>query len=112
MESYARWSIHYTEDEKDDDESLTTPTSASSSSSDTPEFYEGLLLAVLFHKLETFFENSFTTNLRLTSVLARLCYCPHPLVHAYLLDPGVAIKSSTRHLIWILRKVMVSFGKT
>jgi hypothetical protein len=62
-------------------------------------FYEGLFLALLFTKLECIFENSLSTNLRLTSVLARLAACPHPVLHNYLLDPRGPHAKGVRRLL-------------
>lgn len=76
-------------------------------SSDTIEFNEGPFLSSLLTKLEGMFENSFQENLQLTQIIASLAYCPHPQLHAYLLDPDFPHRIPERSLIGILQKLWV-----
>ena len=62
-------------------------TDAASSSSTTAPFFEGLFLSTLCNKLESLYENSFATNLKLSSVLSKLSYCPSPVLHDFLFNP-------------------------
>jgi len=73
-----------------------TPTTnpASSHSPSQHPFYEGLFLSTLFNKLDSLYENSFATNLKLTAVLSTLAYCPHPVLHQFMFNPRVKIRKS------------------
>jgi hypothetical protein len=64
--------------------SPSTSSASSPSSSPPPPFFEGLFLSTLLNKLESLYDNSFATNLRLTAVLAKLAYCPAPALHHFL----------------------------
>jgi hypothetical protein len=48
-------------------------------------FYPGLFVSNLFDRLQNLYSNPFPINLALTGVLAKLCYSPHPIAHAYVL---------------------------
>jgi hypothetical protein len=69
------------------------------------DYYEGLFLATLLNKLDNFYDNAFKTNLRLTSVLARLAYCPHPVLHLYLYEPALPVCKGVRLLLTLLSEV-------
>ena len=45
-------------------------------------FYPGLFVSNLFDRLQNMHSQPFAVNLALTGVLAKLCYCPHPIAHA------------------------------
>ena len=64
---------------------------AAPSASGPVPFYEGLFLSTLLNKLESLYENSFATNLKLTSVLAKLSYCPNPTLHYFLFNPDIRL---------------------
>eukprot|EP01006_Ploeotia_vitrea_P036041 TRINITY_DN65959_c7_g2_i1.p1 TRINITY_DN65959_c7_g2~~TRINITY_DN65959_c7_g2_i1.p1 ORF type:complete len:820 (-),score=468.45 TRINITY_DN65959_c7_g2_i1:757-2856(-) len=68
-------------------------------------YYEGLFMNTLLNKVMTWFQNSFSINLRLTSVLSKLAYCPHPLLHSFMLDPRLPVDNSTRLLLPLLSQV-------
>jgi hypothetical protein len=74
----------------------TTTSSSTTAAAADDEWYEGLFMSTLLNKLETLMDNSFRTNLRLTSVFAKLAFCPHPLLNNYLLDPSIPVRASVR----------------
>lgn len=50
-------------------------------------FFDGVFLRTILNKLESLYDNTFSTNLRLTNILAKLAYCPHPIIHQLLFQP-------------------------
>jgi hypothetical protein len=59
-------------------------------------FYPGLFMTNLMDRLVQLHSNKFEINLALTGVLAKLCLCPSPLLHAYLFEPAQSSRSVPR----------------
>lgn len=72
-------------------------------------FYPGLFMTNLFDRLVQLHSNTFEINLALTGVLAKLCYCPSPLLHAYMFEPALSTRSAPQQVTFfrILAKVFV-----
>eukprot|EP00455_Lapot_gusevi_P050270 TRINITY_DN7255_c0_g1_i5.p1 TRINITY_DN7255_c0_g1~~TRINITY_DN7255_c0_g1_i5.p1 ORF type:complete len:771 (-),score=194.80 TRINITY_DN7255_c0_g1_i5:178-2490(-) len=73
--------------------------------SEGDHFEGGAFLQLLFHRLGHLHHQPFALNLALTSVLAHLAHCPHPLLHAFLLDPNLPTLPHTPHLLALLQQV-------
>ena len=61
-------------------------------------FYPGLFVSNLFDRLQNMHSNPFAINLALTGILAKMCYCPHPIAHAYVSVCERAELTPTDHL--------------
>jgi Retinoic acid induced 16-like protein/Family of unknown function (DUF5917) len=89
-------------EEKDDAVEEEEQSQSQDQSDEQQEFYEGLFLATLFRRLESVVENSFEVNLRVTSILSKLCHCPHPMLHSFTLSPSLKVQSDVRTLLFVL----------
>jgi hypothetical protein len=72
------------------------------SSEGSDDFEESAFMYYLLNKLEQFYSNSFEANMLLTSVIAKVAYCPDNLLHSYLFDPALPTVSSCRKLMVVL----------
>ncbi len=87
--------------------------SASASSPSAPPtdevpFFEGMFLRTLLLRLSALHTNPFAVNLAVTGLLAKLCYCPHPAVHAYLFDPTLYARMGALYVLgWAFGFVFV-----
>eukprot|EP00697_Spironema_sp_BW2_P002882 gnl/Spiro4/13850_TR7395_c0_g2_i1.p1 gnl/Spiro4/13850_TR7395_c0_g2~~gnl/Spiro4/13850_TR7395_c0_g2_i1.p1 ORF type:complete len:646 (+),score=189.21 gnl/Spiro4/13850_TR7395_c0_g2_i1:52-1989(+) len=66
---------------------------------------EGHFLRALLDRLGGFLDLSISSNLVLTGIFARLAQCPHPLLHAYLLDVRLAVPAEMRSLAEVLQQL-------
>ena len=69
------------------------------------DFYTRVMGMTLLTKFETLFDNSFRTNLRLTSVLAKLAHCPHPLLNSFIFDTSLPARPGVRLILRVLGDV-------
>jgi hypothetical protein len=82
--------------------SVASTASASSPASpptDEVPFFEGAFLRMLLLRLSALHTNPFSVNLAVTGLLAKLCHCPHPAVHAYLFDPTLYSRMGALRLL-------------
>ncbi|CAG5117910.1 unnamed protein product, partial [Candidula unifasciata] len=68
-------------------------------------FYEGSFLHMLFDKLAHLLDQSYSVNLLLTAIIARVALLPHPNLHEFLLDPFLPTLERSRTLYSVLVKV-------
>ncbi|XP_048237386.1 FHF complex subunit HOOK interacting protein 2A-like isoform X1 [Haliotis rufescens] len=68
-------------------------------------FYEGDFLHMLLTRLSKLLKQTYTINLVLTSVIARVALVPHPNLHEFLLDPFLPANNSVPTLTSVLKKV-------
>ncbi|BFY97831.1 hypothetical protein BsWGS_00871 [Bradybaena similaris] len=68
-------------------------------------FYEGSFLHMLFDKLAHLLDQSYSVNLLLTAIIAKVALLPHPNLDEFLLDPFLPTLEGTRTLYSVLVKV-------
>ena len=85
------------EDKQNDSSSMPSSSSTATSASSSTPSYEGLFLSTLFNKLESIYDNSFSTNLKLSAVLAKLSYSPSPILHEFLFNPDTRLLTSSNN---------------
>ncbi|GFO04935.1 protein fam160b1-like [Plakobranchus ocellatus] len=71
----------------------------------TQPFYEGSFLHMLMDKLLHLLDQSYSVNLLLTALIARVALIPHPNLHEFLLEPFLPTAPGTRTLYTVLTKV-------
>ncbi|XP_076104685.1 FHF complex subunit HOOK interacting protein 2A-like isoform X1 [Mytilus galloprovincialis] len=68
-------------------------------------FYEGSFLRMILDKLSRLLDQSYTINLQLTSVIAKLASIPHPNLQEFFMDPYLCLKDNAKSLFNVLQKV-------
>lgn len=61
-------------------------------------FYEGPLLRLLFHHIQTMNSNASELNLAAIAILSKLAFLPHPFLHEILLNPEIPVARGTTTL--------------
>ncbi|KAJ2954883.1 hypothetical protein O0L34_g3204 [Tuta absoluta] len=69
------------------------------------EFDPGPFLRMLFKLLGNMPSQPYQVNLHLTSIIAKLCLLPHPVLHEYLLSPALPTARATPTLFKVLQDV-------
>ncbi|CAL1538772.1 unnamed protein product [Lymnaea stagnalis] len=69
------------------------------------KFYEGSFLHMLLEKLLHILDQSYSVNLLLTALIAKVALIPHPNLHEFLLDPFLPTVEGARTLYSVLVKV-------
>eukprot|EP00126_Sphaerothecum_destruens_P011799 Sdes_comp20964_c0_seq1m18753 len=75
----------------------------------TDYFYEGSFLSMLYNRLEHVLDQPHPLNLVVTSLFARLCEYPQPLLHYYFMNPSIPLHPHSFTLYRILSQVSFPF---
>ncbi|XP_067935505.1 FHF complex subunit HOOK interacting protein 2A-like isoform X2 [Watersipora subatra] len=62
------------------------------------EFFEGYFLRILFGRVAQMTEQSYSTNLLLTSIISKVALLPHKHIHEYMLNPFIPLRDGVTNL--------------